>query len=67
MRAVVCGMLLTFRNQQAVIRSLPDAMDAPLPELNPHPGPRWNLWDIVVSHIANAAGIGLLNLRLGKF
>ena len=48
-------------------RALLEAMEAPLAEADPHPGRRWDTWDIPVLPVVDIARIGLLNVRVWRF
>ena len=47
--------------------SLGEAMEGPLPEAGPPPGPRWNTWDIAFLPVVDTARIGLVNVRVWRF
>ena len=44
-----------------------EALEAPSPEADPHPGLRWNTWEIASIHAVDTARSGLLNVRTWRF
>ena len=48
---------------QGPLQAMPEAMEVPSPEADPHPGRRWNPWEIASIHAVDSARSGPLRVR----